>query len=108
MAAPTCDGTEASSTMADLLVAGAPMGGFIPLRGQQPDVDLDGDGLESFEVINRGESGCQPVIVACVDGDGTRVEGRGCAGDPRFEDGFSAGFSMTAVRGNIDGVAGSM
>lgn len=108
MAAETCDGEVSPSTMADLLVAGAPQGGLIPLRGQQPDVDLDGDGLESFEVVNSGSRGCQPVIVACIDGDGTRVEGRGCAGDPRFEDGFSAGFSMSAVRGEITGVASGM
>lgn len=108
MAAATCDGTEMPATMADLLVAGAPRGGFIPLRGQQPDVDLDGDGLESFEIVNTGERGCQPVIVACIDGDGTRVEGRGCAGDRVFEDGFSAGLRMTAVRGNIAGVSGGM
>lgn len=108
MSAPTCDGSDIPATMADLLVAGAPRGGFIPLRGQQPDVDLDGDGLESFEVVNVGERGCQPVIVGCIDGDGTRVEGRGCAGDRVFEDGFSAGLRMSAVRGNITGVTSDM
>ncbi len=76
------------------------------LRGTPPDVDLDGDGLEAFEVHRRGPAGCQPVITACIDGDGTRIEGRGCAVDARFEDGYSAALPFTAEPARIVGIGG--
>lgn len=96
--APPCDGTMQPSNFADVLIGGTPDGFIFPLRGSSPDVDLDGDGLERFEVDSSGERGCQPVVVACIDGDGTRVEGRDCVLDPSFEDGWSAGFDLEAVR----------
>ena len=71
-----------------------------------PDVDLDGDGLESFEVTRTGPDGCQPVITACIDGDGTRIEGRDCVRNPGFVDGYSAGLTYTATRAEIVGVSG--
>lgn len=102
MQPPACEGID--TNLVDVLIGGSPPGGFISLPGVDPDVDLDGDGLERFE-INRGAPGenCQPVVTACVDGDGTRVEGHNCTLDPRFEDGFSAGFLAAAVRANIVG-----
>ncbi|MEM9068093.1 MAG: DUF4215 domain-containing protein [Myxococcota bacterium] len=105
MSSPPCDDSMIDSTLADLLVGGTPRGFIFPLPGIAPDVDLDGDGLERFEVDRRGSTfGCQPVITACVDGDGTRVEGRDCIMDARFEDGWSAAFPMEAVRAEILGV----
>ncbi|NOY90134.1 MAG: DUF4215 domain-containing protein [Deltaproteobacteria bacterium] len=101
MASEGCDGTAGATSMADVMVGGTPRGSLIALRGTQPDVDVDGDGLESFEVVRRGATGCQPVITACIDGDGTRVEGRDCALDPRFEDGFSASLDFTSIRANL-------
>jgi len=103
--APPCDGSMDSGSMADVLVGGATVFG-IPIGGTQPDVDLDGDGLEYFEVNDSGPAGCQAVISACVDGDGRRVEGRGCAADPSFADGYSTGLPFTAVRANIVGLTG--
>ena len=38
--------------------------------------------------------GLPPRIEACIDGDGTRIEGRECAMDPRMADGFSAAFQV--------------
>jgi len=99
--APACDGSDIPSSLADVLIGGTPDGFLFPLRGSSPDVDLDGDGLERFEVTSTGESGCQPVVTACIDGDGTRVEGRDCVMDPDFEDGWSAGFDVEAVRVNL-------
>lgn len=101
MIAESCDGSAGATSMADVMVGGTPRGSLLPLRGTQPDVDVDGDGLESFEVQRTGTSGCQPIIIACVDGDGTRVEGRDCALDPRFEDGFSASLDFTSIRANL-------
>lgn len=99
--APPCEG-EGSTNMADLVVGGTARGSLISLPGVAPDVDLDGDGLERFEVTRSGPRGCQPVITACVDGDGTRVEGRNCALEMRFEDGLSGAFLMEAVRAYIE------
>ncbi len=99
---PPCDGSDDPGTMADVLVGGVSVFGY-RVGGVQPDVDLDGDGLESYEVDSG--SGCQGVITACIDGDGTRVEGRGCATDPRFEDGYSTALPFTAIRAGITGVA---
>lgn len=93
-------GGATSSTMADLIVGGnAP--GFITVPGAAPDVDLDGDGLEQFE-LDRGDGRCQPVIVACIDGDGTRIEGSNCVLDPRIADGLSTTLNMAAVRAIVE------
>jgi cysteine-rich repeat protein len=96
-----CDGSS-GSTLADLLVGGAQIL-IVSLPGTRADVDLDGDGLEVFEVTSDGPSGCQPVITACIDGDGTRVEGRDCVFDPRFADGLSVGLTFEATATTIVG-----
>lgn len=95
---PPCDGSTDDSTMADWLVGGASIA-IIRINPASPDVDLDSDGLETFEVDRPGSGeDCQPVIVACVDGDGTRVTGRDCIFDTRFADGYSAALQYTATR----------
>ena len=82
--------------MADVLVGGAYFSNIIPVINATPaDVDFDGDGLESFE-ITAGTS-CQAVITACIDGDGTRIEGHACVTDPRMQDGWSSAFDFTAA-----------
>lgn len=91
---PPCEGTE-ESTMVDWLIGGARIA-IINIRATPPDVDLDGDGLETFEIATG--AGCQPVVTACIDGDGTRVEGRNCYDDPRFEDGYSAALTYVGTR----------
>lgn len=105
---PPCDGTDPMthpSTMADWIVGGARIA-IISISPTQPDVDLDYDGLESFELTGPTPGGpaCQPVITACIDGDGTRVTGRDCYNDPRFQDGFTAALSTDAIRALITGV----
>jgi hypothetical protein len=91
---PPCEGTE-ESTLVDWLIGGARIA-IINIRATPPDVDLDGDGLETFEFATG--SGCQPVVTACIDGDGTRVEGRNCYDDDRFQDGYSAALSFVGNR----------
>lgn len=98
-----CDGSTEDPTLADMMVGGAQIS-IIRLRATAPDVDLDGDGLESFEIARTGPRGCQPVVTACIDGDGTRIEGRGCYDDPRIADGFSSALTFSASRVNITGV----
>jgi len=101
---PPCDGSTTDSTLVDWLIGGARIA-IINIRPTSPDVDLDGDGLETF-VVTGHTSGpaCQPVVTACIDGDGTRVEGRDCYNDPRFQDGYSAALSADAIRALITGV----
>ncbi len=101
---PACDG-GAAATLVDLILGGGTAivntgSGelMIPFRATLPDLDLDGDGLESYEIRRDGPDGCQPVVVACTDGDGTRIDGRGCYANQSMGDGFSAAFEFTAVR----------
>jgi hypothetical protein len=75
--APACDGRGDSPSLLDVLAGGATLMGF-PVGPALPDVDIDGDGLETFQIQREGPSGCQPVIVACFDGDGTRIDGASC------------------------------
>ncbi|MBW2460041.1 MAG: DUF4215 domain-containing protein [Deltaproteobacteria bacterium] len=99
---PACgDPDGRPPSFADLI-----LGGAIVLPPSAPDVDLDGDGLESFEIA-RG-AGCQPVVTACIDGDGTRVEGRDCLLDPRIRDGLSIGMPFTAAPATIVGTGAVM
>ncbi len=110
MANPACDASTV--TIADLLIAGGDIlvdvgGGSVSPFAIGPaaiDLDLDGDGLESFEVLRTGPDGCQGVVTACFDGDGTRIEGRGCMSDPRIVDGYSAAFPFTAIKAQVVGV----
>lgn len=52
-------------------------------EGIQPDVDVDGDGFERFL-----DTDGNLVADVCIDGDGERVVGEGCAAGPRFADGY--------------------
>ena len=76
----------------------------IPVRfsATAPDLDLDADGLEDF-VIDTGDGSCQPVVTACIDGDGTRIDGRSCYSSPEIADGYSAAFDFTAIRAQLTG-----
>ena len=100
---PPCDG-ESDVTFADIFIGGATI--VVPLRPTSPDVDLDGDGLETFVVQRTGPDGCQPVVTACIDGDGTRIEGHNCLTDSRIADGYSAALEFQASRVMVSGTTG--
>ncbi|MFO0725824.1 MAG: hypothetical protein U1E65_18720 [Myxococcota bacterium] len=76
---------------------------LVDIGGNQPDVDLDGDGLERFEMRNR-------QVGRCFDGDGTEVVSRDpeapwlCAEDPRMADGFSIALTFSGVRARIEAI----
>lgn len=100
----SCDTTAvptAQVNMADVLVGGASAaGGFFTLiYGIGPDVDVDGDGLESYTVVSGPN--CQAVITGCVDGDGTVIPGHACITDSRMQDGWSSAFHFTAASTTI-------
>jgi hypothetical protein len=97
-------GMASRTSFLELLVGGS---GCMVLNigPQQPDIDLDGDGLERYEATMGGGS-TPPQITACIDGDGTRIPGRACANDPRMADGFSAAFQLAAQWVTLRGLAG--
>ncbi len=67
--------------------------------GLQPDIDLDGDGLELIVSSDDDQ------IIGCIDGDGTAIDSPTCACDPRIADGFSASAQIEAVPARIVGTA---
>ncbi len=85
----------AGGNMLDILITSC---GVAPVS-QQPDVDLDGDGLERFFDTGGGDAGVPDgVIDLCVDGDGTEFAGDGCWNDPNFADGYLMVFELHATR----------
>jgi cysteine-rich repeat protein len=82
-------------TFLEALVGGysvmIPIIGSFAVGPQQPDVDLDGDGLE-FYVATPGSGRTAPRITACIDGNGMRIDGEMCQFDPRMADGFTGAF----------------
>lgn len=70
---------------------------MVNAMAMQADIDRDGDGIE--RIVGDGTS-----IARCLDGDGTVIEGPGCACDSRIADGFSVSFAGTAVSATIVGV----
>lgn len=96
-------GMANNSTFLELLVGGQNLLIF-RIGPQQPDIDIDGDGLERYEA-RMGGGGNPPRIEACIDGNGTRIEGRDCAMDPRMADGFSAAFQVGGPYIQLRGVA---
>ena len=73
---------------------------IVELFELQPDIDLDGDGIER---INTGLFGVQN----CTDGDGEAVDEDMCGCDPRIVDGFSVNILLTSVGAKLLGPAPS-
>lgn len=71
----------------------------VPAFDIQPDIDIDGDGLET--IVANTKTG---IISGCVDGDGTKVPGNDCPCHPRIADGYSWAIRGKLVRAHIDGV----
>ena len=73
-----------------------------------PDIDVDGDGLESFWQSNPTPAGGSAHVDTCKDGDGTIIMGTDCPlakdakGNYRFVDGLSAALKFTAVPAKLD------
>lgn len=86
IAGDMCGGT----TMLDVIATGC---GLVPLA---PDLDLDGDGLESFSDTDDDGS-----IDRCVDGDGTVFLGTDCTSNPAMADGYRLIFVVHGVRALI-------
>ena len=74
----------------------------------EPDIDVDGDGIESFWNANPPTDGSSPHVDTCRDGDGTIITGTDCPlakdakGNYRFVDGLSAALKFSAVPVKLD------
>lgn len=101
---PGGGGGAGNSTLLEAIVGGQRIL-ILNIGPQQPDVDLDGDGLERFEAT-MGGLGSPPSITACFDGDGTRIPGRECVNDPRMNDGFTSAFTVGGPWITLRGVSG--
>lgn len=101
---PACDGGD-DATLTDFMIGGFSVFG-LHIGPEALDVDIDGDGLEQIIIDDTSETGfpCQPVVEACIDGDGTRYEGRDCTTRPEIADGFSAALQFSSVKVNVVGV----
>lgn len=99
-AGPGGGGSARMSSMLEAMVGGyriqIPFGPALMIGPVQPDIDLDGDGLEYFEAT-PGDARTPPQITACIDGNGTRVTGRTCPLDRRFADAFSSAIRHSGV-----------
>lgn len=71
---------------------------FVDQFELQPDMDLDGDGLERFEMKDH-------KLISCIDGNGDTLQGPDCTCDPRIADGYSFTWFAEAVPAVIDGIA---
>ena len=114
-------GIFANGSLLDEVFVG-PLGAILGLDSDQdghylPDIDVDGDGLETFWQTQPPPPGHKAQVDTCRDGDGTIVhnnwdgQGTPCvlavdgAGKPRFVDGISAAFLVNAVPAKLVDVA---
>jgi len=91
--ATIADPFTGSGSLLDLLLA----------FGVEFDVDLSGDGLETFQL----GPGLAAPLLSCTDGDGTvipNLPGRPCACDERIEDGVSMAISVHGLAARLVGV----
>jgi len=91
--APFPDPSEPGRSMLDVFVAPGFNSGMM-VDGAQPDLDLDGDGLERFVVDTVNGR-----VVTCFDGDGTQIDGEACTADARIADGFAFTLRFSAASG---------
>jgi len=79
-----------------IIPPGLTLSATIRERGFQPDIDLDGDGLETFEIDPATYD-----VTSCHDPDVGEIEGPACLLDPEMADGFSICFRMHGIPGEL-------
>jgi len=96
---PLCDASPILCQQARL-PADLSLAEYLAVLGEQPDVDLDGDGLERFELDGNSR------VLICYDGDGRVMGAKDCLQDPQMQDGYSVCFKLHGIPGAIVGVNG--
>lgn len=80
-------------------VSGSALEDIARIFSVQPDIDLDGDGIETIQA-EPGDG-----VVSCTDGDSTVITGQDCACDPRIADGYSIAFDIVVAGASVLGPA---
>jgi hypothetical protein len=86
-------------SLLDMVAVGFNFGGYV-FTPTQPDVDVDGDGLE--RVMDTDGDG---QVDLCIDGDGAQITGLDCPRDPRMADAYSEALHVVAVGARLAGTA---
>jgi hypothetical protein len=92
---PLCEIASGAMINEDACIDESSLAFMVARLGAQPDIDLDGDGLETYEVDFSGS------VLRCHDADGTVIEGATCLSDPRIADGFSICASFRGIPGEL-------
>lgn len=91
--------TSTGASLLDTIALGDVYFGY-RVTATPPDIDIDGDGLETFfDDDGNGR------IDRCVDGNGTQILGESCPMDPRIADAYSMTLSVHAVGTVLSGMA---
>jgi len=86
-------------SLLEVLLGGGSVFGASGVPGLRPDIDVDGDGLETVELDGDGR------VTRCIDGDRTVISGADCWSDDRLADGFSLVMTFEAIQSTFAGRA---
>lgn len=90
-------GSRDGWTLLELFLAGGAPIGMSSVSGLTPDIDVDGDGLERYELDEQYQ------LRACIDGNRIETTGRECWRDESMADGFSLTMRLLSTSATFAG-----